>query len=65
MVVQVLESPVSNVEEVEEVVYLRPSEKKLRPHPVLAPGGLPSRYFAYPKGSLQCKNGNRCSCTNQ
>jgi hypothetical protein len=65
MVVQVLEVDVNDEEDVNEVVYLRPSGKKLHPHPVLERGGLPSRYFAYPKGSLQCKNGNRYSCTNQ
>jgi hypothetical protein len=65
MVVQVLQINVSDDEDVEEGARLRPSAKRLRPHPMLAPDGLPLRYFAYPKGSLQCKNGNHCSCTNQ
>ena len=65
MVMQVLGPTVSRVKEVSEAVCLRPTVKKPRPHPVLAPGELPSRYFAYPKGSLQCKNGNHYSCTNQ
>ncbi len=65
MVVQVLDVNVSGRRDVEEVVYLRPSAKRLRPRPLLVPDGSPSQYFAYPKGLLQCKNGNRCSYTNQ